>query len=75
MIDHNGSMFFSGGLMWIFWIVLIVGIIFIVKILDTRVKESKYLDDKKPLEILKERYARDEIDESKFEQKRNELKS
>jgi len=75
MIDHNGSMFFSGGLMWIFWIVLIVGIIFIVKILDTRVKESKYLDDKKPLEILKERYARDEIDESEFEQKRNELKS
>jgi len=75
MIDHNGSMFFSGGLMWIFWIVLIGGIIFIVKILDTRVKESKYLDDKKPLEILKERYAHGEIDESEFEQKRNELKS
>jgi len=75
MIDHNGSMFFSSGLMWIFWTVLIVGIIFLVKILDTRDKESKYLGDKKPLEILKERYARGEIDESEFEQKRNELKS
>jgi len=75
MIDHNGSMFFSGGLMWIFWIVLVVGIIFIVKILSTRDKESNYLDDDKPLEILKGLYARGEIDESEFERKRNELKS
>jgi len=75
MFEHNGTMFFGGGLMWIFWIVLIVGIIFIVKILSTTNKESKYLDVKKPLEILKERYASGEIDESEFEQKRNKLKS
>ena len=74
MFEHNGTMFFGGGLMWIFWIVVILGIIFIVKTLSTTDKESKYLDAKKPLEILKERYARGEIDESEFEQKRDDLK-
>ncbi|VAW57567.1 hypothetical protein MNBD_GAMMA07-720 [hydrothermal vent metagenome] len=75
MFEHNGMMFFGGGLMWIFWIVLIVGIIFIVKKLSTTDKKSKYQDIKKPFEILKERYARGEIDKSEFEQKRNDLKS
>lgn len=74
MFEHNGTMFFGGGLMLILWIVLILGIIFIVKTLSTTDKESKYLDAKKPLEILKERYARGEIDETEFDQKRDDLK-
>lgn len=71
MFVHNGTMFFSGGLMLIFWIVLILGIIFILKTIYTTSIRQGYSDTKKTLETLNDSV---EIDESVFDKKRDELK-
>lgn len=70
-MNGTGGMFFGGGFMWIFWILIIVFIIYAIKAgmgnsTDDSSKES-------PLEILKKRYARGEINEEEYERRRKEL--
>ena len=73
MMGDGGSMFFGGGLMWIFWIVLIAIVIALVKgLLSNNASPGSDKDDT-PLKILEKRYARGEIDTEEFEQKRKEL--
>lgn len=72
---NGGHMFgFGWGFMWIFWILLILAIIWLAKVFfsnsDNQEKRSKSAE-----EILKERYARGEIDREEFEQKRKDLNS
>jgi len=69
-----GNQGFMGGFMWIFWIAIIVGIFFLVKwiVMQSRPGEQK---GENPLEILKKRYARGEIDKEEFEQKKKDLLS
>lgn len=66
-----------GGFMWIFWIIIIVVLVFLVKWLfeqsGSRYSESK--EKETPLEILKKRYARGEINKQEFEQKKKDLLS
>ena len=70
---YDGHMFgFGGGFMWIFWILLIVAIVWAVKAAEgsgNNPSEKR----KSALDILKERYARGEIDQQEFEQKRKDL--
>ena len=70
---YEGHMFgFGGGFMWIVWILLIVAIVWAVKAVwgsGNNPPEKR----KSALDILKERYARGEIDQQEFEQKRKEL--
>lgn len=75
-MDHSGGIFFGGGFMWIFWILLIVILVVVVKAMsNTDGSGGKNLQDESPMEILKKRYARGEIDEEEFERRREELKS
>jgi putative membrane protein len=70
------------GLMFtlIFWVLVIAGIFYLVKYLASRDKEDEIenLKDKKDtsrkaMEILKERYAKGEIDKKEFDQKKKDL--
>ena len=71
----HGSRDDGGGMGWIFmivfWGLLIVGLIFLVRYLIGNTKASK--GEESALEILKKRYARSEIDKEEFEQKKKDL--
>jgi len=76
MEGHGGMLGFFGGLMWIFWILLIAGIAALVVFLVGGGNRGvsppgPRADD--PLEILRRRYARGEIDEGEFQRRRAEL--
>ncbi len=71
----SGNQCFMGGFMWIFWIAIIVGIIFLVKWIVMQSRPGEQKREENPLEILKKRYARGEIDKEEFEQKKKDLLS
>ncbi len=74
MMDGYGYGMMSGGygiLGLIFWILLIIGLVLLIKYLwagrgDKRGEESA-------LEILKKKYARGEISKEEFEEKKKDL--
>ena len=64
---------FGGGFMWLFWILLIVVIAWAVKGFAGGNLPGVGQNGKTPLGILEERFARGEIDQEEFEQKRKLL--
>ena len=75
MMGNWGTGWFGGIFMIIFWVFLIVGLVFLIKWLiqttssgktDTRMGSSA-------VEILKERYARGEINQEELETKKRDL--
>lgn len=63
------------GFMWIFWVVVIVAIIFLVKWIVQQSGSAQHKSEENSLEILKKRYARGGIDRKEFEQKKKDLLS
>jgi putative membrane protein len=61
--------------MIIFWVVLIGALVLLVSgvINGIRGSQANHDDLRKPLEILKQRYARGEIDKAEYEDKRRSL--
>lgn len=60
--------------MILFWGLVILGIIGLVKWLSSSNSNTNLRPPKTALEILEERYARGEIDRDEFEQKKHDLK-
>jgi putative membrane protein len=74
MLGTEGGWGFGMGLgMWVFWIVLIVVIVALVKIIGPGSASSTNTPDKSPMDILKARFAKGEIDEEEFNRRRHEL--
>jgi len=65
---------YGGGMMWIFWALLIIGVFWIIKTITAQGREGKPPEhDKSALDLLKERYAKGEIEQDEFVQKRKDL--
>jgi putative membrane protein len=64
-----------GIVMIIFWVVLIGALVLLISGVINGIRGSQANDDdlRKPLEILKQRYARGEIDKAEYEDKRRSL--
>jgi putative membrane protein len=78
MMGGWGLGWFGGIFMFIFWALVIVGLIFLIKwlIQGTRGGSASLRgNSSSALEILKERYARGEIDKQEFEEKKKDLLS
>ncbi|HHJ15821.1 MAG TPA: SHOCT domain-containing protein [Gammaproteobacteria bacterium] len=69
----DNGMALGGSFMWIFWILLVVVIVVVAKALSGGSPSAGSPASEAPLEILRKRYARGEIDEAEFERRRNEL--
>ncbi len=67
------------GFGWVFmiliWVLIIIGIVAIVKWIINASSSAQAPQQKTALDILKERYARGEIEQAEFEQKRRDLES
>jgi len=60
--------------MVLFWILLIVALVLLTKMLwKSGSGGLERSQEKKPLDILKERYARGEIEKEEFDQKKHDL--
>ena len=68
---HMGP--FGWILMVLFWGLIVFGIVAVVKWFLVNPSGAGPSRDKTPMEILKERYARGEIDKDEFEQKKRDL--
>ena len=75
MMGGWGMGWFGGIFMMIFWVLILVGLIFLIKwlIQSTNRAKSDAGNGNSALGILKERYARGEIDTAKYETMKLEL--
>ena len=64
---------FGGLFMLLSWIVIIIGIAATVRWFFSRVAGGPAAPSESPLEILKRRYAKGEIDKAEFEEKRKDI--
>ena len=79
MGNYYGNMFgwgLGGGLMMILlWVAIIIFIVWIVREIGGKKDTNKTHGSKSALDILKERYAKGEIDQKEFEEKKKDLDS
>ena len=75
MMSDYGNMWFGGGFMWIFWILLFVIIVWAVKASTGNSSDNKSNSEDGPIDILKKRYARGEIDEEEYKRRLKELET
>ncbi len=74
MFSISGFMGIVVGLIILFWLIVVGVVVFVVVYLLKYNDQKKQEQKEKPLEILKERYAKGEISKEEFEGKKQELK-
>lgn len=78
MMGGWGTGWFGGIFMLVFWVLIIIGLIFLIRwlIQSTKGESGRIMSNSsRALDILKERYARGEIDKHEFEEKKKDLLS
>lgn len=75
MFAHDGFFGFGGGFMWLLWLLLVVTVIFfLIKAMSPGNSLSSRRDvPDTPVDILKKRYARGEIDDEEYQRRLREL--
>jgi putative membrane protein len=75
MMGNWGMGWFGMIFMMIFWVLVIVGLVFLIKWLIQTTSSGKASEKtgSRAIEILKERFARGEIDKAEFEAKKKDL--
>jgi putative membrane protein len=73
MYGGGWGMGHGGPFMILFWILIVIGVVLLVKWLAGQSPVDKGPRERTPLEFLRERYARGEIDREEFAQKRRDL--
>lgn len=75
MMGNWGMGWFGGIFMILFWILILVGLVFVIKwlIQSTGGGQSNASSANRAIEILKERYARGDIDKTQYESMRRDL--
>lgn len=75
MMDGWGMGWFGGVFMIIFWILILVGLIMVIRWLFQSSSKKGYNSQpgSRAIDILKERYARGEIDKTQFETMKRDL--
>lgn len=68
--DYGWGMGFGWFFMILFWILIILGIVYLVKLIAGGEKRTT---GESALDILKKRYARGEINKEEFEEKKKDL--
>jgi putative membrane protein len=68
-----GGHWFGGLLMLLFWLLVIIGIVALVRGILSHSGGVSPAAPESPLEILKRRYARGEIDKAEFEEKKKDV--
>ena len=71
-MDYGWGMGFGGGLfMILFWILVIIGVVLIIKLVMRRTKEGG--GPETALDVLNKRYAKGEISKDEFEEKKKDI--
>lgn len=68
----HGSDWFMGG-MWLFWLVILVGLVLLVRWVAVTGRTQPEPKKDSAEDILKQRYARGEIEREEYEQKMQDL--
>lgn len=75
MMGGWGMGWFGSIFMLVFWVLVIVGLVFLIKwLIQTTKGGAEVTRSSRALDILKERYARGEINKEEFEEKKRDLK-
>ena len=70
----HDSMMFGGGFMWILWVLLIAGVAWLAATLVASRGRRGDSTGPSATDIVKERYARGDIDRTEYEQKLHDLR-
>ena len=73
MGDQNMDITGMGLGMWIFWIIIFLVLILVIKLLMSAANKQTLPSSETPIEILKRRYANGDIDEEEFDRRRKTL--